>query len=235
MSNKQHKNTKKSKKGRQQKSQQTGTVDLQRMHGPKRLLFIKDIVPNRCVSRLKYLCNRTLTNVGFNTASIQLTANGAFDVDPSLGSPSMPGFATWMTFYQRYRVLRTRTRCTYGNRETFPVMANLGYDLQPYAANTKGVSWYSGKNQADTLLPAVTGGSIKTLSMDRTMVATVGDDSVLDDLNWAGTASTNPNQVTYVTASVSTESSGAVFATGVVIRFEHWMDIEFFQPRNFQA
>lgn len=77
------------------------------------------VVPrsNRC--NLVYMASILLTEgaVGVGTAKM-IRLNAPYDVDPSLGSTSVPGFSEMAAFYQSYRVTRAEIKVAfapYGN------------------------------------------------------------------------------------------------------------------------
>lgn len=69
------------------------------------------------------------------------TPNAAYDVDPTLGSTSTPGFAEWSALYTYYRVTGYEVILDMSNLETFPIAVfscNTNTDL-----GTGGSSYYS--------------------------------------------------------------------------------------------
>jgi len=198
----------------------------------QKAIFFKDIVPNRIVSRLKYICNRILSNTGLNTCSIQFRSNGLYDVDPAVASSSVPGFAEWLTLYQRYRVLKCHTKCTFVNREAFPVIINLGFDTQPYTANTKVLAYYEGSNQKTQILGTNAASFGTTIEMSRGPEI-VGDNMALNDFGYTGTVASNPSSLWYHSISADASYLGTVFTTlGVAVRWETEFETEFFERKS---
>lgn len=80
----------------------------------------------------------TLTSVGAQAVSKRWVPNGAYDLDPVLGSTAMPGFAEYATFYSFYRVISYSYFLEVTNNQVFPVSAyvlNTNNDLGLTASN----------------------------------------------------------------------------------------------------
>jgi hypothetical protein len=190
---------------------------------------MKDIVPEKVVTKLKYIVNRSLTNVGINTASIQLRANGMYDIDPAIASTATPGFNEWGNFFRRNRVLKVHSKITFCNREVFPVICNLGMEPVSFGAGAKTIAYYAGSNQITDMLGANSNVVVK-LQMTKDAEQVVGDATVWTDINYTGTTGANPSSLFYVSASVDASYLGAVFtALGVGIRWETEFEVEFFE------
>lgn len=79
--------------------------------------------------KLRYPIRGTLATVG-TVISKRFTPNGAYDVDPVLGSTSTPGFAEYAALYTYYRVEKFRPRVTFSNLD------NLSISLYSVVSNT---------------------------------------------------------------------------------------------------
>lgn len=213
----------------------TGTFDTHSKGNETKLILFKDITPPSLVTKLKYIVNRQLSNVGFNTASIQLNANGVYDVDPSLASTAVPGFNEFATLYNKYRVKKVRSTCTFVNREAVPVLVNLGFDRDFYTANTKLITSYESNDQKTALLPANQTGTPVTLSLTRTDAHMIGDLEAEGSANWANFVTGNPASLFYTSISATVSPLGAVFAVAIVVRWEIEFWVEFYNAKHLVA
>lgn len=57
----------------------------------------------------------------------------------------------------------------------------------------------------------------------------------MTDLNYVGSGGSNPVTLWYVSCACSAEPLGAVFATGVAVRWELLFDVEFFNRNGLLA
>lgn len=200
-----------------------------------RVVRIRDIMPPRIVTTLKYIVNRNLVNIAGTTASMQMNANGLYDVDPALASTAVPGFVEFGAFYQRYKVLKCISKCTFINRETFPVVINLGFEALAFAANGKTISYYEMHNQKTQLVPASQTARGITLSMAKSAIEVVGDAVTTGSLNFTGSPLANPLALWYTSISASTALIGAGFAAGIAIRWELEFIAEFYELQLINA
>jgi len=218
---------KKNKKGR--KNNRPSPDRLARLP----VVRVKDIMPPRIMTKLKYLVARNLQNAAGLTASIQLNANGVYDVDPSLGSTAVPGFVEFVAFYRRFRVLRVKSVCTFINNEGFPLVINLGFEPAFFAANAKLQTYYEMHGQRTQLIPRTQTARGVTLSMTRDALSVVGDPICQTELNYSGTSGANPTALWYTSISCSSTNVGLpLTANGVTIRWQVEFDVEFFELQN---
>lgn len=202
-----------------------------------KLVLFKNIIPPSLVTRLRYIVNRNINNAGIQAASIQLNANGVYDVDPSLASTAVPGFNEFAALYQKYRVLKVKTSCTFVNREAFPILCNLGFDRSFYAANAKVLAFYESENQKTQILPSAQSsvGPSNTLSMSKTSMEMIGDMEGEGSANWANFVNGNPASLYYCSIAISGQNIGAALVLGAVVRWETEFDVEFYLPKNLNA
>jgi len=198
------------------------------------IVFFKNIVPQRVVTRLKYLYTGFLMNNGFNAASVQLRANGIFDIDPALASAKVTGFDEWITFFTRYRVLKVKSSCIFSNRENFPILVNLGIEPTFFSPNSKNLVYFENANNKTWLLSNGSSGGTKKLVINKTAQEIYGDPAVYEDLIYIGTPTTNPSGLFYTSAAIDCSTAGTVMiAGGATIRWEVEVDCEFFERRQF--
>lgn len=198
----------------------------------QKLVLFKDIIPPSVMVRLKYIVNRSLNNAGLNNASIQLRANGLYDVDPALASTPVPGFVEWMTMFTKYRVLKTTSKCTFIGRDAaLAPIVNLGMGNTFHAANAKTIGYFEGSDQKTIIVPGLS-GTVKTLSMSRNTTQIVGDEEAMAEEQYSGTNAANPVNLTFVSVAADVSYLGAAFVNGVSIRWETEFWSEFYLRRN---
>jgi hypothetical protein len=198
----------------------------------QKMVLFKDIVPPSVIVRLKYIVNRSLNNAGLNTASIQLRANGLYDVDPALASTPVPGFVEWMTMFQKYRVLKVNSKCIYISRDSgLNPIVNMGMGNTFHAANAKTIGYFEGSDQKTTMVSS-TASNGRSLSMTRTTTYIVGDEEALAEEQYCGTNATNPVNLWFVSIAADVSYIGAAFVNGVSIRWETEFFAEFYLRRN---
>jgi hypothetical protein len=215
------------------KRQKTSRNQLEgaRQQIPKGLRFNGIVMPQRFVTKLKYLSTAALVNNVGDTASRQFIANGLYDVDPAFGSTAVAGFAELMNFYVRYRVLKTKITTEFINLDARPTICNVGFENVAFSANTKNYPYFGEENQVSRLIAYNLGGAPVKLSMTRTMAQVKGDVIPLTDLDYTGTVSANPSSVIYCSVAIS--DPGAVTMTnGAYIRNEIEFEAEFFSTKN---
>jgi len=81
--------------------------------------------PPRLATTVRFNDFITLTNVGAKVANVRFSPSNAFDVDPTVGSTSCPGFSEYALLYKMYRVQSARIKITMSNAEAFPVLMYL--------------------------------------------------------------------------------------------------------------
>jgi len=218
------------KKGRAKKRNKKDNKGIVVIVNPRRLDFKGNIMPQSFITRLKYLSTSALVSVT-DTASRQFNANGVYDVDPSLGSTSVSGFAELMAFYGRYRVRRAKISVDFINLDARPIICNVGFENQFFTANTKNYPYFSEPNQISRLIAYNLGGAPVRLTMERAMSVIRGDQSVSNDNDYTGTVSTNPTTLIY--ASMAISDPGAVAITlGAYVRCELTFEVEFYSLKN---
>lgn len=148
---------------RQQQRVQTDGIDaemnaLQRL--PKQVgLFL----PDRYYTKLRFWKSVTY-NVSVNgQASARLSPSNAFDVDPSLGSTSMPGFAELSAIYSRYRVTSSSAKFELVNPSSLTpievILIPLNADPGPTPTATNVISWRSNTYAKSKMSPLLGGPS----------------------------------------------------------------------------
>jgi len=73
-------------------------------------------------------------------ANIRFTSN-AYDVDTSLGSTSMAGFAEYAIIYSRFRTLEMKYQISFANQETFPIGVMAGFMTNALSSTGLGANF----------------------------------------------------------------------------------------------
>jgi hypothetical protein len=222
----QTKTAKRNNRRKQNKNMETNLVSI-----PRNLTFKGNIMPQKFITRLKYLSTSTLNNAGFDTASRQFIINGLYDTDPAFVSTSIPGFVELMAIYSRYRVLRAKMSVDFINLDARPTVCCVGMEPSLFAANTKNYPYFSQENQVSRLIAYNLGGAPVRLEMTRNLAALKGDNSTLDDSDYTGGVGSNPVTPLYGTVAISDPSAFAM-VNGAYIRNEITYEAEFFGLRN---
>jgi len=181
---------------------------------------------------LCYLANAIIVNNTLTYANRRYEPTFAYDVDPTLGSTSMPGFAEYTAIYRLYRVRSSRIKVTFANLEAAPVVVCLCPVNTDPGANTSNYANYFSSTLARTkTLGPLTGNSAGNLShaISTNVIAGVRDLQQLDNYvgNSAGTAPTN-NWYWFVGA----ESFTSFTTAGVAAQIKVFVEIEFFELLN---
>lgn len=172
------------------------------------------IMPPSLVTELVFFStlHSPLNNAGATYASVRLRPSSAFDVDPTLGGTSMPGFNEIAGLYGRYRMVRFRAEAVGVNNEDFPV------NFMVFASNFDLGNNYS-------LVQSMVGNSFaryKYLSprggMDRATIRTpwwtapeiLGTEAPMLDTDFSATISASPVNNTYVNFGIWTGNSTAL-------------------------
>jgi len=176
-------------------------------------------MPPSLVTNLVYMDTQhsPLNNAGSTFASIRFRPSSAFDVDPTIGGTSMPGFNELAGVYGRYRMLSFKASVIASNLEDFPV------NFIVFASNFDLGNNYS-------LVQSMFGNSFaryKYLSpkggMDRATVRTpwwktehiVGTDAVNVDTDFTANISNSPVNNTYLNIGIWTGNGGTLLVNGI--------------------
>jgi len=159
------------KTGKTNRKNNTNELGRMMMVVPKQLGFVH---PRTRVS----LVFRKLVNItqAANTyASIRFAPTNAYDVDPVVGSTSMPGFNEYAALYRFYRVCSSDIHVEFGNKEAFPVSVGIcptNYDVGP---NYSGVTTLFAQPECrNVMLGPLTGNSSKSVRASQTTAAFAG-------------------------------------------------------------
>lgn len=168
---------------------------------------------------------------GAAVAAKRYTPNNAYDVDPSLGSTSTPGFSEWAAFYTYYRVMSYRVDVTAENLDT------IAANWYIYHTNTDpGTTGTSSPSYAQTFLGATralgfsTGEGkaryTKSVSVSKILGMPIGTADSFRSLVSAG-----PADLVYFGFGVYSDS-GANFTSGITITGWIEMDVRFYGSKD---
>jgi hypothetical protein len=193
------------------------------------------ILPPEMDIKLAYQPNKTAINAAASTCGIRFYANGAYDVDPVLGSTTMPGFTTFIGtssttgLYNYYRVIRTSYDLTICNNEAFPVRVYTGYtNTDP---GTTGNLQLPGNPMFKSALISAKGGNDRVRFRDTKNIATIlGSSGVETEDNFRGTYTANPVDLVYLFVG-GNSVAGAFLPNGLSIAGSLTMTIRFYDSK----
>jgi hypothetical protein len=187
-----------------------------------------NVVPPRSLIRLRYTTPKNLTSASAATATFY-NCNGAFDVDPSVGNPTMCGFNEWMALYGVNRVINFRVKVTAMNNEAFPVRIASGFFPQTQTTFTVS-QWGNAHCVEHTCLGAITGMGRTTFRRSININRLLGVHASSGDLTqYYGTSSSNPGSICSFAIGISS-MNGSVLTNGVSLAIEIEMDLELSYP-----
>lgn len=157
----------------------------------------RPVIPPEMDVMLSFQVNKTITNAAGTTAMVRYTVNGAYDVDPVLGSTSTPGFAEWATLYTYYRVVKSGYKIEICNNEAFPVRVySLFQNTDP---GTVGNLQFPGNPLAKSFLLSAKGGQDRTVLRDTQQTAVItGARGVEFEDNYRAAVTANPVDLTWM-------------------------------------
>jgi hypothetical protein len=149
------------------------------------------------------------------TISRRFTVNGAYDVDPTVGSTSTPGFAEYAAFYNFYRVVRCSYRVSISNTDALPVVAYVYFSNSdpgtglPYTVIGNPLCKWK-------LLSAGGGGyDTVTLGDTQTIATILGSNEVEVGEQYRALTNAVPADLAWMTVGVHTPSGTALTAGAV--------------------
>lgn len=195
---------------------------------------VRPMLDQERVVDLKYTRIYTMNSAGAVFMQ-QLYQTNAYDVDASLGSTAMPGFAEWAGFYARFRPLKISYLFEISNNENFPVLAlamlsndgGLTINNPEYLGNplTKG-----------KMMGPIGGACTATLKGGATTVTISGTRQPLfDDLYTGSTTSSTLASAGTNYLYLAGLTTGPVFVTGIGVRATVILKVQFYRPRSFVA
>jgi len=189
-----------------------------------------NFMPDRLRTVLSYNGNGNLNNGGFTYANSRLIPTYAYDIDPVLGSTSMPGFTELATLYRSYRVNWFRQVCAFSNEESFPILVYMcPLNVDPGADTTLFQQLLSNKRCVKTLLGPLTGNGIATLDSGRVGVEEFGGVArTLSEDRTAANGTTAPLNNIYEATGTITNGTNTL-ANGVFVTTDLYIELDFYE------
>jgi len=123
-------------------------------------------LPERLTVRTRFQTSFSMNNAGVNYANRRYSPVFCYDVDPTLGSTSMPFFTEIMTLYRYYRTMNSKIRVQFINLEAAAIhtayICPVNFD--PTANTSSYQSYLSNPNSRSVILGNATGESRGTLT-----------------------------------------------------------------------
>jgi hypothetical protein len=229
--NNRHLRNKKSKKTRRTKGGARTRGDAVHM---SREINAGRVQPDRLRVELAYPLMTTLTNNGNSFAARRWTPNGPYDIDPTLGSTSLPGYNEWLAFYTYVVVLRYYYELRISNQESFPVAVYIvNTNTDPGTAGTSYLDYSTQKYGRRYFLSAKGGGDKCVVRGGVEVSQLVGQD-ITKDVNYRSTVGNNPNVPIYLGLGINAGSSDFT-ANGVVFDLMLRVQCHFFDRKILTA
>lgn len=188
----------------------------------------RTIVPDTFTTNLKFIdsSHTVLNNSGLTYATIRFRPSSAYDIDPTLGSTSVPGFNEWASFYGRYRVLSSKINVHFSNLEKVPINAYIwpsNYDLGAnYVFLAASIA---SPFSTHTVLGPITGLDSKVLSKRIRSDEIFGSNEVFTDQDFGAVINSNPTNNWYW--NIGIWSPVLALTTGVMTNIEIDIQVQF--------
>jgi len=190
--------------------------------------------PARLFITLRYNIHNQINNSGQPVASKAYYTNGAYDVDPSVGSTAMPGFAEWSALFGSYRVRSAHVDVDVATQEAFPVgVTDLWLPDSTYASTNSAPPTISTNRNSQLFTLSSVGGMDRKKINRRILNSTLfGDKTTYEgDLNqFVGTALTNPITLFTWLIIITPVNPADTLINGVSMWGYIEFEIEFFNP-----
>lgn len=170
---------------------------------------------------LSYPLMSTLTNVSNSFVARRWTPNGLYDIDPTLGSTSMPGFTEYSSLYGFYVVLRYRYKIRISNAEAFPVVVYVtNSTVDPTTSGTYMLDYSTQKYGSRCILSAKGGNDSKMFSGLIEISRLVGED-ISKDSAYRTPVTSNPSDIVYLGLGLNAgsndfTSAGCIFDLRII-------------------
>lgn len=122
-------------------------------------------VPTRMRCHLRLYARAALKQVGVVNSNVRFQPTYCYDIDPVLGSTSMPFFNELGTIYRLYRLISSNIKVAFSNLESFPgAICICPVNFDPGANTAAFANYFSSKVGVVDSVGSVTGLSTKTLT-----------------------------------------------------------------------
>jgi len=155
-------------------------------------------LPPRVLVRTRFNVEKNIVNVGVPFCNIRFNPCYCYDVDPTLGSTSMPFFSEILTIYRYYRTIKSTIRVNFVNGETFPVTCYVvPVNFDPTANSTSYQNYLSNPTSKKTLLAPTGDQNRGHISHHATTAAFAGSRWLGDEDFYSSAGSTAPQNSWY--------------------------------------
>jgi hypothetical protein len=181
--------------------------------------------PPRLRTNLRFSKFFTISAAAASAANVRFVPTFLFDVDPIVGSTSVPGFTEWGGIYRFYRVNSAAIRCSFANAQAFNVVCYVcpvNFDPGANYSGTAAQTYLSNRLSQSQVAGPLTGNGQVELSHRVTTAGFGGAANLLTtDSYSAGVSGGAPGNNYYFTVGIV--GTGTV-STGVDV--EVFLDIE---------
>lgn len=231
MSNKQKRSAKSLRAARGgSRSRKTGVMSEPRTNGMTMYKSPRTVMPSTYVTNLKYITDVVMTSVAGTQSSVRYT-NNAYDVDPTLGSTAMPGFAELAGVYARFRTLRISYKFSACNQEAFPVSVIHGFAGTSIATTALSIQYAGNPLFSLGCLGPLTGQCRGRFSKSAALTEIVGSKQPLyDDLFTGSTTSSTITGTGLVYCYFGVVTPAVMTAAGIFLTTEITLQVQFYKP-----
>jgi hypothetical protein len=186
------------------------------------------MVPESLETELKFVALLVVTNAAGFAASTRYSSN-AYDVDPSVGSTAMAGFAEFAAFYKKFRTLSMSYKFNVQNAEAFGVTIMHGFSTTSIASGSLSFQYSTNPLFQTSALGPATGFGIKTFRGNASICKIYGTETPLyDDLFTGSTTSSTLATASTAWCYLGLISNTALTALGVLVTAEIKLRVQFY-------
>jgi hypothetical protein len=175
------------------------------------------MVSDKVVVKLRYPVYKVVNSLASPSVAVRWYTDGLYDVDPTLGSTNIPGFAEWSAMYSYNRVRGYRVHFMVANLEAFPLSIYLTHtNTDPGTTGLNSAAQAQNRYGQTYLMASSNAQPAKKLAKTLSISQVLGDRLARTDQNFVGTATANPVDLTYVGVGASSPTA-ANLTNGFVI------------------
>jgi len=196
---------------------------------PSLKTFVEKVTPPEIDIKLNYSFNKLLTAAGSAVVAVRFNPNAAYDVDPTLGSTSTPGFAEWAAIYNFYRVVAFSYDAEFVNNEAFPVICwSFASNTDPTTAATSIIT--SNPLTKTGILSSKTGNDRHKVRGRHMISGIVGTDAVEYEDNYRALTNAVPADLVWLAFGLHS-ATGANLTLGAVLWGNITMFVRFYDRK----